>query len=127
MNRILGIVSAAIFALLILVPVVAAAGPSRQDNHLVLNTGGDITLAADQHVDLLVVIDGTATIQGEARGLVVINGAANFVGGRSIDVFAFHSRVTLDAASVVSGDIRTIDSAVQRAAGSSLQGSVIEG
>ena len=63
MNRILGFLAASLLALLVLVPAVAAAGPRPQDEHLVVNTGGDITLPAGQTVDLLVVVNGTATIE----------------------------------------------------------------
>jgi hypothetical protein len=124
MNRILGIVRAMLLGLLIFVPVAAAADPWDQDEHLLFNTGGDITLAAGQHADLLVVVDGTATIEGDAKSVFVINGTANFVGSRTAGVVAIRSHVTLDAGSVVAGDIRTIDSTVESAAGASVQGTV---
>ena len=127
MNRILGFLAAGLLALLVLVPAVAAAGPGPQDEHLVINTGGDITLPAGQTVDLLVVVNGAATIEGNARGVVVINGSARFVGSTAVDVLAIRSSVVLDGSSVVSGDIRTIDSTVERAAGASVQGSVRDG
>ena len=117
MNRIVGILGATLLALTLLVPVAAAADPSRQDNHVVVNTSGDLTLPAGQHVDLLVVVDGTATIQGDVTGVIVVDGAVNFIGGRASDVFAVRSHVSLDGDSIVSGDIRTVDSEVQQPAG----------
>ena len=78
MNRLFAIVSAALLALLILVPVAAAADPfDAQDEHVVVSTGGDITLAEGQHADVLVVVNGTATIEGDAGSVVVINGTAD--------------------------------------------------
>ena len=127
MNRIVGILGATLLALTLLVPVAAAADPSRQDNHVVVNTSGDLTLPAGQHVDLLVVVDGTATIQGDVTGVIVVDGAVNFIGGRASDVFAVRSHVSLDGDSIVSGDIRTVDSEVQQPAGATVQGSIIEG
>jgi hypothetical protein len=124
MNRIFGIVSAMLLALVILVPVASAADPGDRDEHLLFSTGGDITIAADQHVDLLVITGGTATIEGDAKAVVVVDGTANFVGGKSHGVLAMASTVTLDAASVVSGDIRTINSHVESAAGATVQGRV---
>ncbi len=127
MNRIFAIVSATFLALLILVPVAAAADPwDVRDEHLVLSTGGDITLAAGQHADILVVVDGTATIEGDAGSVVVINGTANFVGASTAGIVAIRSHVTLDAGSVVTDDIVALDSVVTPAAGASVQGTVID-
>jgi hypothetical protein len=127
MNRILGFLGAGMLTLLVLVPAVAAAGPQAQDEHLVFNTGGSITLAAGQMVDLLVVVDGTATIEGDVRSVVVISGTARFVGSTAVDVLAIRSKVMLDGSTSVSGDIRTIDSTIERAAGSSVGGSIRDG
>ena len=122
MNRILGIASAMLLGLLILVPVAAAADPWDGDEHLLFNTGGDITLAAGQHADLLVVVDGTATIEGDAKAVFVVNGTANFVGSRTAGIVAIRSHVTLDGGSVVAGDVRTIDSTIESAPGAAIQG-----
>ncbi len=127
MNRIVGIVSAILLGLLILVPVVAAAGPVKPDEHLIFSTGGDIVIPTGQHVDLLVVVGGTATIEGDADSLLVIDGTAHFVGSRTEGIVAIRSHVALNAGSVVAGDIRTIDSTVEPAAGATVRGSVIEG
>ena len=88
MNRLVGISGAILIGLLLLVPVAAAAAPWDSDEHFLLNTGGDITLPADQRVDLLVVVDGTATIQGEAGAVFVVNGAADFVGATTQGIVA---------------------------------------
>jgi hypothetical protein len=123
MNRFLGIFSATILALLILVPAAAAAGPwDLQDEHLVLSTGGDITLAEGQRADVLVVVDGTATIEGDAGSVLVINGTVNFVGSETAAVVAIRGHVTLDAASTVDGDVVTMDSVVDSAVGASITG-----
>jgi hypothetical protein len=126
-NRIFGIASAMLLALLIIVPVAAAADPDYLDEHLVFNTAGDITLTAGQHVDLLVVNNGTATIEGDARAVVVFNGTVNFVGGTSEGIIAVASTVTLDGGSVVSGDIRTIRSDVESATGAVVAGQIRDG
>jgi hypothetical protein len=127
MNRVLAILSATFLALLILVPVAAAADPwDIDDEHVVLSTGGDITLAAGQHADVLVVVDGTATIEGDAGSVLVINGTANFIGSETAAVVAIRSHVTLDAGSTVDGDVVTFDSVVDTAAGASIRGEVTD-
>ena len=127
MNRIFAIVSAALLALLILVPVAAAADPfDTQDEHVVVSTGGDITLAEGQRADVLVVVNGTATIEGDAGSVVVINGTANFVGSSTTAIVAIRSQVNLDSGSVVADDIVTVDSVVTPAAGASVEGEVTD-
>jgi hypothetical protein len=127
MNRILGIVSAMLLGLLILVPAVAAAEPWDDVQHLIVSTGGDVTVPAGQHVDLLVVTDGTATIAGTADGVVVVGGSANFTGGQAVSVIAVDSAVSLDPSSTVSGDIRTFQSTVDQASGAEVGGQIIDG
>jgi hypothetical protein len=127
MNRILGIVSAMLLALLVLVPVAAAADPEDRDEHFLLSSGGDVTLPAGQHADLLFVVDGTATIEGDARAVVVISGTANFVGATAHGVLAIASSVNLDSGTVITGDIRSVNADIVRAAGSTVQGRLIDG
>jgi hypothetical protein len=127
MNRILGVVSAALLALLVLVPVAAAADPFYEDGRIVVSTRGDITLPAGEGTDTLIVIDGTATVAGDAKSVVLINSTATFVGSHTDQILAIASRVSLDSGSVVTGDVRTINSTVSNAPGSTIQGSIKEG
>lgn len=127
MNRTIGIVSAILLGLLIIVPVAAAADPIYEDGRVVVSVGGDITFPASERADSLVIVDGIATIEGDVRAVIVINGRANFVGARTEDVFAVASHVTLDGGSVVTGDVRTISTTVDKAPGATIQGSVNEG
>ncbi len=127
MQRIFGIASAVLLAMLILVPVASAAEPWRDVEHLIISTGGDVTVPAGQHVDLLVIVDGTGTIAGDADGVVVVNGTAAFTSGQAASVVAVNSTVSLDAGSSVSGDVRTYQSTVDQATGASVGGRVIDG
>ena len=124
MHRLVGLLGALALMLLLLVPVVAAADPQEDDEHFLFSTSGDITLGATEHADVLVVVDGTATIEGDVGAVMIINGTANFVGGHTTSVVAISSQVTLDATSVVAGDIRTLRSTVDAAAGSAVAGAV---
>jgi hypothetical protein len=109
------------------VPVAAAADPwDVRDEHVVLSTGGDITLAAGQHADMLVVVDGTATIEGDAGSVVVINGTADFVGSSTAGIVAIRSHVTLDAGSNVDGDVVTFDAVVDTASGAAIEGEITD-
>lgn len=105
-------------------PILGSAGlPARAEPVLVVS-GADVTLAADESVNLFIVYNGTARIEGHATSILVVNGTANLVGGRADHVVAFQSQVTIDPASIVSGDIRTFESGVTGATASTVTGGV---
>jgi hypothetical protein len=57
----------------------AAVGAPARAERVVIVSGSDITLPADESVNLFVVYNGTARIEGHASSVVVVNGTANFV------------------------------------------------
>ena len=127
MNRLIGIASAMLLALLIAVPVAAAAEPwtwGGRAEQLIIASGTDITLTADQSVDVLVIVDGHARIEGDARAIFVLGGSAELVGSHATGIVAIRSRVTLDGASLVSGDIRSLDSTIAGATAATLGGRI---
>src|SRR5690242_9207411 len=91
---------------------------------VVIASGADITLPADQSVGLFMVYNGTARIEGHASSIVVVNGRADLVGARSNGVIAIQSDVAVDDSSIVSGDIRTIESDVTGATATTVTGGV---
>lgn len=127
MNRILGFVSATLLGLLVLAPVAAAADPFYQDGRMVVSVRGDITFPDGQTTDSLVIVDGTATISGDVGSVLVVNGTANFVGSQTREVVAVASTVSIDSASVIAGDVRSISSSVTQAPGATVQGTVKDG
>ncbi|MFL5641976.1 MAG: hypothetical protein ACJ771_06515 [Chloroflexota bacterium] len=124
MTRLLAVAAAMVLAMLIVVPVTLAADPSSRGEQVVITSGADITLPADQTVDLFIVYDGTARIEGHASTIMVVNGAANVVGGSADGVIAIESQVTLDDGARISGDIRAIDSTVDGADATTVGGAV---
>ena len=127
MNRLIGIASAMLLALFIAVPVAGAAEPwtwGGRAEQLIIASGTDITLTADQSVDVLVIVDGHARIEGDARAIFVLGGSAELVGSHATGIVAIRSRVTLDGASLVSGDIRSLDSTIAGATAATLGGRI---
>jgi hypothetical protein len=126
MNRLLGLASAMLLTLLIVVPGVAAAEPWNvgRGEHVIIASGTDFTLPAGQSVDTLVVFSGHARVEGQAGTIFIVNGTADLVGARANGIVAIESGVALDSASTVAGDIRTIDSTITGATASTVTGSV---
>jgi hypothetical protein len=91
---------------------------------VIIANGTDVTIGADESVDLLIVSNGTARIEGDASTIWVVNGGTTMAGGHADSVVAIQSQVTLDPASTVSGDIRTFESDVTGATATTVTGRV---
>lgn len=124
MKRLVGIAGAVLLVFALLVPVVLAAGPFPHTGRVIVSTGGDVTLPAGEHADVVVVVNGTATIQGEVDTIVAVDGGANLVGARVETVVVVRSPVELGAGTVVEGDVMTLDSAVHQVGNAKILGTV---
>lgn len=124
MKRLAGIVGAMLILFLIAVPVAIAADPLPQTGRLIISTEGDVTVAAEEQADLVIVTGGTATIEGTVNTLLVIDGVADLTGATVESIVAVRSPVTVGPGSVVLGDVRTVDSLVLKMGDGEVQGNV---
>lgn len=125
MKRLFAIAASVLLALPAFAPAVFAADPSLPHNGRVLiSTGGDVTIPAGEHADVVIVVNGTATIAGEVNSIVVVDGAANLTGARTESVVAVSSPVTIGAGTVVLGDVMKLDSAVTQVGDGAVAGAV---
>jgi hypothetical protein len=124
MKRLIGIVTAVLFAVILFVPAALAANPLPQTGRVLVSTSVDITVPAGEHADLVVVVDGTATIQGEVNTIVAIDAAANVIGARAETIIAVRSPIELGPGTVVQGDVMTLDSVVRQTGDAEVQGKV---
>ena len=124
MRRLFGVAAATVMALLLLAPGVLAADPLPNTGRVLVSTGGDITLPAGEHADAVIVVNGTATILGEANTVVAIDGAANLLGARTGTIIAVRSPIELGPDTIVQGDVMTLDSLVHRTGNADVQGEV---
>ena len=105
-------------------PQTSTTAPTPTGERLVLTSGTDVTLPADQSVDLFIVYDGHARIEGHADSILVVNGSADLVGASTDGVVAIDGRVSIDPATVVSGDIRQYGSTIVGADGTTVTGRI---
>ena len=124
MRRALGIVVAMLISLLFVAPSVLAADPMTHTGRVLISTQGDLTVPAGDHVDLVVVVHGTATINGEVNAILVIDGTLNLLGSRSESVIAVRSPVEIGPGAVVQGDVMTLDSQVHQTGNAEVMGRV---
>jgi hypothetical protein len=124
MKRILGIAFALAAAFLVVAPVAMAAEPSTDEGRVVVSVRGDVILPADDRADVVVVVDGAATIEGDVRTLVVVEGSAVLEGAQAGTIWAIRSDVELGPGTVVTGDVRTLDAPVHLTGDAVVQGEV---
>jgi hypothetical protein len=125
MKRVFAIAASLLLVFLVFSPVVLAADPSLpHTGRILVSTDGDISVPVGEHADIVVVVNGTATIAGEVNTIFVVDGAANLTGARTESVFAVRSPVTVGPGSVVLGDVMKVDSVVTQVGDGAITGGV---
>jgi hypothetical protein len=94
-RRLLLIVTSVAVLLAILAPTALAAGPVTTTGSVAVSVNGTLDLPADASVDSVIVVDGTATIRGDARTVVVIDGTATLDGASVHDLVVVSGRADL--------------------------------
>jgi hypothetical protein len=126
MKQLAGIAAATLISFILLVPVAQAADPFPRTGRVLVSTGGDVTLPVGEHADVVVVVNGRATIRGEVNTIVVVEGSADLIGARTETLFAVRSPVELGPGTVVQGDVMRIDSPVHQTGDAQIQGQVTD-
>ena len=125
MRRLILVLAAACLALGMLAPAVLAADPTLdQSSRVLMAFNGDVTVAPGDTADAVIVTHGTATIRGDVRSLVVIDGQAILEDARVESVFVAGGSLAIDATTVVSGDVRTLDTTVSADPAATIGGSM---
>ena len=127
MKRVLAIGAALLLTLLFLAPVAFAADPSTlASDRVLVAVNGDITVPDGEHAGTVVVVRGTATINGDVNTIVVVDGVATLTGATADSIFAVRSTVNLGPGTTVLGDVRTVDSPVNQSGDAQVVGKVAD-
>jgi hypothetical protein len=129
MRRLFALLGALLFVIALVPAAAVAADSLPHTGRVLISTSGDITVAAGDQADAVIVINGTATISGEVGFLLVVDGRAVTQGATLENIVVVRSSAELDASTHVLNDVRTYDSTVNQASGARVDGSVggIEG
>ena len=111
MRRILIIAAGIVLALGLAAPVLAA-DPGHSDGPVLMAFNGDLTVPAGDQADVVLVTGGTATVAGDVTTIVVLDGDAVLTGATAESVFVTGGTLTVDAATTITGDVRTLGSSV---------------
>ncbi|HET7027604.1 MAG TPA: hypothetical protein VFI28_07920 [Candidatus Limnocylindrales bacterium] len=115
MTRILGVLGALLLVFGLAVSAVSAADPaSAARGRVLVSTGGLIDVPVGEHVDALLVVNGSATIEGEVDAIVAVESTLTLTGAKAGSIVAVRAPVTLAGGTEISGDIARFDSTVHQ-------------
>jgi hypothetical protein len=125
MKRIVAAAASLVLVFLFVAPVTLAADPSMPHiGRVLVSTGGDFTLPAGDQADAVVVMNGTATIEGRVNTVVIVDGVLNLDGATAETVVAIRSPLNLGTGTVVRGDVLKLDSLVTKTGNAAIDGSI---
>ena len=124
MKRLLAMAAAAAILLVIGAQVVLAADAMPATGRVLVSVRGPVDIAAGDHLDTLVVIDGDARVSGDVRTIVVVRGTATLSGATTGNLVIADGSADLQAGTTVLGDVRTFRGTVTQQQGATVQGSV---
>jgi hypothetical protein len=125
MRRIASLAAAILLIAAVGAPAVLAADDQATAGGRVLMAfNGDISVPAGEHADVVFVANGDADIAGSVDVLTVIDGTATLHGATLDTVVVISGTVDVQEGTVVTGDIRSIESTVNQAQGVQIGGEV---
>jgi hypothetical protein len=124
MKKFASILGSLVIAFLVFAPVALAADEAQSDRGALIALGSDVTLPAGEQVDAVIVVRGTATIQGQAKTVFAIDGRVDLQGATVETVVALGSPVVLGAGTTVQGDILRLESSVENTSGAVVAGEI---
>jgi len=121
---------AALFGAIVLVaafaaPVALAADEALPHTGRVLMAfGGDISVPAGEQADVVLVVNGDAVIGGTVNVLTVIDGTATFQGATVDTIAVISGTIDLQEGTTVLANVRSIESTVTQAPGVKIAGDI---
>lgn len=124
MKRLIPVAATVALLLALFAPAALAAEPATSSRQVLLSVNGPVDVAAGEHVDLLVVIDGDARISGDVGTIVVAGGTATLAGATARSLVVVDGSADLRAGTTVTGDVRTLGGTVSQQPGATIEGSL---
>ncbi len=123
-GRLLATVASFALASLIAAPAVLADQPPANIDSVIIAVGHDVTVAAGDTVDTVVVVRGNALVEGSVRTVTVVEGTATLRGAQVDTVVVANGTADLETGTNVAGDVVQFNSTVVRADGVIVNGTV---
>lgn len=81
---------------------------------VLVSTEGDVTLPAGEHADVVIAINGDATIAGTAGAVIVVGGVATLIDATVESLVIADGSAELRGGTAILGDVHTFDATVNR-------------
>lgn len=104
--------------------VLAADEALPHTGRVVVVTGGDVEIAAGEQADAVIIINGSARVDGTVNALVVVEGEATVRGATIGTLAVINGSAELAAGTTVRGDVHRFGSSITRADGVEISGSI---
>lgn len=116
MRRLFTVAATVAILLLAFVPATLAADPqvSWTGRGAIISVDGTVDVPAGQTVDAVVVVNGTATISGTARSVVLVRSTATFTGATTRNLLVVDSTANLTAGTTITGEVTTVRGTIVR-------------
>ena len=124
MNKILALLAAVALMVGLAGTALGADEELAHSGRVLIVTGGDVEVAFGEQADAVIVIGGDARIAGTVNTLVVVEGTATVSGATLETIAVVNGAADLTAGTTVSGDVMRFDSAITRADGVVIGGSI---
>lgn len=122
MRRLSLIATSVVILLTLLAPAALAAEPVTSTGSVAVTVNGTMDVPAGSNLDVVVVVNGNATIDGDAETVVVVNGTATIAGATVEHLVVVDGRADLLSGTTVTGTVSTIDGSVTEAEGAVITG-----
>ncbi len=124
MRRLLTIAISVAVLLVLMVPTAFAAGPTASGGQLIAAVNGVVDVPSGQRVDTVLVVNGTASVEGDADTIVIAGGSATVTDANVGTIVVIDGSADLAGSTIVRGDVRTLRGTVTQGTGVTVQGSV---
>jgi len=122
-KRLIAIAASAAVLALAIAPAAFAADPVHSNGRgAVVSVNGTVDVPAGQTIDAIVVVDGTAPIEGAADTIVVVHGSATLTGATVRQLVVVDGSAALGAGTIVTGNVATLSGTVTRNPAAIVQG-----
>ncbi len=123
MRRLFTVAATVAILILALAPAALAADTVTWTGRgAILSVDGTVDVPAGQTVDAVVVVNGTATIEGSVNSIVVIHGTATLTGATANHLLVVDGTANLGPGTTVNGDISTLRGDILRDASAVVTG-----
>lgn len=121
MRRLSLVATSVVILLALFAPVALAAGPVTSTGSVIVSVQGTVDVPAGSNPEAVVVVDGAATISGDADTVVVAGGTATLTGATVDSLVVIDGRADLQAGTTVRR-VSTLGGTVTQAPGAEITG-----